>query len=602
MYDYAIVAKKLGKMYMLYQNSIDKILDVFGISKLLFWQKPKYREFWALRDIDLSIKKGEKVGIIGRNGAGKSTLLKIITGNISPTEGSVMVNGKIQALMELGTGFHPEFTGRQNIRAALAYQGLSEKKIAKLEEEIVDFAELEDFIDQPVRTYSAGMYTRLAFSVATAVEPEILIIDEILGAGDAYFTGKCLERMRRLTDDYGATVLFVSHDLASVQMLCERVIWIDRGRIRADGKALDVLKLFSAEVRKDEELRLKARDLRIQKRSAKAINSLNDIFDSFMFHLVTDTPHPLEKHLISEIALYCQNECIGKISVGDAMDNSIEYPHYIIDDRGYMDWGPPQQKDGVLCRAYKNCGGVYNHAPFHFSVLRSLTAQNSNFTLVIKHLLNQKEKVYVELFWKDNYKRLGRLVQKSNSFDCTAVDFNLYEYDITSRNEMEVKMPENQSDLVSYYGSMEMKITCFETLDSEGNPSKIFTSEGTLIGRFHYYAEDRIENPVFVLCIYRPDGTCVTQVIKEAKDIGMDYCEGAGIVDVVFEPLLLGRGSYVVSAGIFKYVNLMDTSESPAYCVMDRNIHFQVYQKDGIAKDLGMIIHPVKWRIAVMDN
>src|SRR5262249_34450273 len=191
MTDIAISLCSLGKMYKLYRRPLDKVVDVLGLGRFLFWRKNTYQEFWALRNLDLEVCKGERLGIIGRNGAGKTTLLKIITGNYAPTEGAVHIEGRIQALMELGTGFHPDFTGRQNIHAALAYQGFSKSEVKKAEADIIDFTELEEFIDQPLRVYSAGMYTRLAFAVATSVRPEVLIIDEILGAGDAAFVAKC---------------------------------------------------------------------------------------------------------------------------------------------------------------------------------------------------------------------------------------------------------------------------------------------------------------------------------------------------------------------------------------------------------------------------
>ena len=230
------------------------------MNRWLFWRKDYYREFWAVCNLHLQIRRGERIGIIGRNGAGKSTLLKLICGNLVPSEGSVpVVAGRIQALMELGTGFHPEFTGRQNIHAALAYQGLPSHEIREKEAAIVDFAELEGFIDQPLKTYSAGMYTRLAFSTATAVEPDILMIDEVLGAGDAYFAGKCFERMRQIAIDSGATVLFVSHDLASVQKLCDRVVWLERGCVRLDGEPLDVSKAYYKTVQQEEAQCLLAR-------------------------------------------------------------------------------------------------------------------------------------------------------------------------------------------------------------------------------------------------------------------------------------------------------------------------------------------------------
>ena len=176
----AIQLHDLGKMYTLFRRPADKVFHALGLDRWMFWQRSVYQEFWALRGINLEVRAGERVGIIGQNGAGKSTLLKLMTGGVTATEGTIRVRGRIQALLELGTGFHPEFSGRQNLRASLALNGLTPRQISQKENGIIDFAELEDFIDQPLRTYSAGMYARLAFSTATAVEPEILIIDEVL--------------------------------------------------------------------------------------------------------------------------------------------------------------------------------------------------------------------------------------------------------------------------------------------------------------------------------------------------------------------------------------------------------------------------------------
>ena len=179
----AIEIINVGKMYELFSSPLRRVLNAFGLDNLLFFESHKRRQlFWALRGVTLNILKGSRVGIIGNNGAGKSTLLKIITGNVSPTEGTVQIDGRIQALMELGTGFHPEFTGRQNIYASLAYQGISKEKILELEQDIIDFSELEKFIDQPVKTYSSGMFVRLAFAIASHADPDILVVDEI-GAG-----------------------------------------------------------------------------------------------------------------------------------------------------------------------------------------------------------------------------------------------------------------------------------------------------------------------------------------------------------------------------------------------------------------------------------
>ena len=223
-------------MYKIFPSRFENLVDAFGINRVLSFRADRYREFWAVRDVDLELRHGSRVGVIGRNGAGKSTLLKMITGGVAPTEGAIEVNGQVQALLDAGAGLHPEFTGRENLRAALTYQGLSSREITSAEKEILEFTELGDFLDQPFRTYSLGMQTRLGFAIATAVRPEILIVDEVLGAGDAYFFAKSTARMMDLVEG-GASVLLVSHSLQQVTRSVDETIWMDRGRVvmRANG-------------------------------------------------------------------------------------------------------------------------------------------------------------------------------------------------------------------------------------------------------------------------------------------------------------------------------------------------------------------------------
>lgn len=251
MSDCAIEIQDLSKVYRVFRNPRYRVLDIFGLPV----PRSSYEECPALRGVDLAVPVGQRLGIIGRNGAGKSTLLKIVAGLVPPTGGNVNVRGTVQALMELGTGFHPEFTGRENVLAALGYRGITGAEARRALEEIVEFSELHEAIDRPLATYSSGMYARLAFSVATSIRPEILIVDEVLSAGDAYFSGKCLRRMQRLTSEEGATVLFVSHDLLAVQALCTRAIWLDRGRIARDGDPLTVVKAYYQAVQEEENRR-----------------------------------------------------------------------------------------------------------------------------------------------------------------------------------------------------------------------------------------------------------------------------------------------------------------------------------------------------------
>lgn len=232
--------RSLGKAYKQYPHKWARLAE---------WVSPfqisKHQLNWVLRGLDFDIFPGEAVGIVGRNGAGKSTLLKIITGTTQPTEGSIEIGGRVAALLELGMGFHPDFTGRQNIFIAGQLLGLNTGEIAAHMGDIEAFAEIGPYIDQPVRTYSSGMQVRLAFSIATAVRPDILIVDEALAVGDAYFQHKCFTRIRQFRAD-GTTLLFVSHDPGAVKTLCDRAILLDGGRIAKAGNPDDVLDYYNA--------------------------------------------------------------------------------------------------------------------------------------------------------------------------------------------------------------------------------------------------------------------------------------------------------------------------------------------------------------------
>ena len=243
--DRVIVAENLGKTYRLYDSVADQAIDVLGLRRALFWRRIVPRDFPALAGVDLAVRRGERVGIVGRNGAGKSTLLKLLAGASDPSTGRLAVRGEVQALMHVGIGFHNEFTGLENVRAALLYTALDERGKAEAEADILEFCELGDFIRQPLKTHSLGMRSRLQFACATAVRPDVLIVDEILGAGDAYFSAKSSDRMQRLTQG-GCTLLLVSHSMQQVLQFCERVVWLDGGRVVQDGPARRVVSAYEA--------------------------------------------------------------------------------------------------------------------------------------------------------------------------------------------------------------------------------------------------------------------------------------------------------------------------------------------------------------------
>lgn len=238
--DLAISISNLSKMYKVYSKPSD-----------MFWEmatgRPRFNPFWALRDISFDVNKGEIVGIIGRNGAGKSTLLRILAGTLDKTEGDYQIKGKISAILELGTGFNPEYSGRDNIRLGCIYQGMNPSQVEEKMEWIIDFSELEDFIDQPFKTYSSGMQARLTFSTAVSVDPDILIIDEALAAGDAYFVSKSLSRIREICKS-GSTVLFVSHLTSTVTSLCNRAVWIECGNLHRIGDPQPIVREYEYEI------------------------------------------------------------------------------------------------------------------------------------------------------------------------------------------------------------------------------------------------------------------------------------------------------------------------------------------------------------------
>ncbi|KTB75607.1 ABC transporter ATP-binding protein [Pseudomonas syringae] len=246
--------KNLGKAYRVYASEFQRIGRWFGIST-----KPK-EEHWVLKHVNFSIHAGEAIGIVGQNGAGKSTLLKMITGTLQPTEGSVQVNGRIAAILELGMGFTADLTGRQNVYHAAGLMGFNADRIDTVIREIEAFAEIGTYFDEPVRTYSSGMQMRVAFAVATAIRPEILIVDEALSVGDSYFQHKSFDRIREFQKQ-GTTLLIVSHDRGSIQALCNRAILLEKGTVIKDGKPEEVMDFYNALIAEKENATVQTREL-----------------------------------------------------------------------------------------------------------------------------------------------------------------------------------------------------------------------------------------------------------------------------------------------------------------------------------------------------
>jgi len=268
----SIKVENLSKCYQIYDQPRDRLKQfiVPRLQRAIGQPSRQYfREFWALKEVSFEVKRGETVGIIGRNGSGKSTLLQMICGTLNPTGGSIQTHGRIAALLELGSGFNPEFSGRENVYMNGAVLGLSREEIDQRFDAIAAFADIGEFIEQPVKTYSSGMYVRLAFAVIAHVDAEILVIDEALAVGDAVFTQKCMRYLRKFKEE--GTLIFVSHDMGSVLNLCERAIWLHHGQLRQMGDSKEIAEAYlqyTLQVVYGQETKLQALDAAIDSQAA----------------------------------------------------------------------------------------------------------------------------------------------------------------------------------------------------------------------------------------------------------------------------------------------------------------------------------------------
>jgi lipopolysaccharide transport system ATP-binding protein len=309
----AIRVSNLSKCYGIYATPHDRLKQFvlprvqryFGITA-----KNYFREFWALKNVSFEVRKGEAVGVIGRNGAGKSTLLQMICGTLSPTNGSVAVDGMVAALLELGSGFNPEFTGRENVYLNASVLGLTREETNARFEEIVAFADIGDFLDQPTKTYSSGMLMRLAFAVNTCVDPDVLIVDEALSVGDAPFQSKCFKRLRKLIDE-GTSILFVSHDISTVRSICNHALWLKDGQSERWGDAMAVAREYEKFCWQEQGIVLQA--------SEGAENKLPQNSHSHIYAGDTDVSSSVPSILFQPNAAFEVNRQRSRMGTGDVV-------------------------------------------------------------------------------------------------------------------------------------------------------------------------------------------------------------------------------------------------------------------------------------------
>lgn len=580
----------VSKMYRLFRAPRHRIMEALGLPV----RKSAADEFWPMRGLSLEIGAGERVGLVGRNGAGKSTLLKLIAGLLQPTEGRVQVRGRVQALMELGTGFHPEFTGRENVLSSFAYQGITGKEAGRLLEDVLDFSELDEFIDKPVKTYSAGMYSRLAFAASTAVRPEILIIDEILGAGDAYFAGKSAKRMRDLTAG-GSTVLFVSHDMSAVQMICNRAVWIERGRVVEDGDPIEVGRSYAASIRRQEELRLRAINLKLSKGDISEMLTDTDTDRVHILRLVAGAGGPPRTPVkVYEFALERGGEKVDGVVVGDAADDDRSQRVHLLTASGYMEWsGPLRDATGRGFREFRDCGGRYRHAPFSVRVPLGLGSVEEFSVRLVHGGAAAGEDVRLELFTGERYVPLGPLEGADADGAPRTQTFSLATGEAVPAGDGPAPAAA-PADASYVYGSGGVALSAVEFFGPTGESQRVFSFGEPLVTEIGWRAERDIPRMAFVIAVYGMDGACVAQVVSPFFASTPE--RRSGTVVARMDPLMVGVGDYVVSVAVFDGLTEADLpGSSEPLAAIDRNYRIKVVPPDGVRMNRGLVVHPVRW-------
>lgn len=575
-----ILLEGVSKTFEVYRTPRARMMATLGLPV----RRGVREEFVAVQDVDLRIHAGERLGLVGRNGAGKSTILKMVAGLLRPTTGTIRVNGDVRALMELGTGFHPDFTGRQNVFASLAYQGVSGDEAELAYEDVLDFTELDDFMERPVKTYSAGMYARLAFATATAVRPEVLIVDEILGAGDAYFAQKSSRRMQSLTGR-GTTLLFVSHDISAVQMMCDRAVWIDRGRIIGDDLPYEISKRYSASIRRQSELRLRAENLKLLRSQIEHLDSTTD--QQVVVRLVAAGESVVKPVRIYSISASVDGIEIDRVEVGGPRDNDAVENVHLLSAPKYMNWSEPRkERDGRRYRDVGDFGGIYQHSPFVVSC-RGVGALGDVHLAIDHGPVAPGSALAVEQYLETGYRRIAELTPgPGGTLECRLV----------GEGEVAIALQEEAlEDADSRYGTDPGAIVSVAFIDADDQHRFVYEVGESFGVRMEWALapETRVFSAVWVVCVYGLDGRCVSQVLSPVDHDLPDK----GVVTARFAPSRIGAGDYLVSVGLFDGLADGNPGGDDVVCILDRSFKLRVTPAPA-SVDRGLVLQDPRWEVS----
>ncbi len=579
----AVRFENVGKMYKVFGSRRASLLDALGLHRLRRASGGRHHEFWALRGIDFELPRGGRLGIIGRNGAGKSTLLKLVTQNFPPTEGRVEVHGAVQALLEVGSGLHPEFSGRENIDASLGLLGLSRKEIAAATEDIADFTELGRFLDQPFKTYSLGMQARLGIGIATTVRPEILIIDEILGAGDAYFFAKSTARMQQLLSE-GASVLLVSHALDQIARFCDETIWLDRGRIVMRGQTTEVVKAYERFTRDLDDRRLRAKNRKTKGFDAFERDSYTAAFD---VRLATTAEAGCE---VTSIELLRDGAVEDTIDVGNAQDADRGQPAHLQLAESGGGWAEmAADPDGTYFRRV----GESSLAIAVFNVW--FLYPDSTYSIRVRYR-SAGGPASLDVFRGEFRAGSGRL-PASDSWT---------EVELPVRRDTEEDQAGGEDAGTAaasrWAGTASLMIGSVRLLDTGGAERAVFTVGEPLIVDVDVVARESGVFPLIPAALtFRADGVVATRHVGPTTVL--DVRDGEHVTArLELGDLLLGNGSYLLSVGLYSALDADDLEPAEFYDYFDRSFEFNVVGNPRLHNEL--VRHPGQWTVtpAVADE
>ena len=535
MSEIAIQASNLTKVYRLYAQPAYRFLDMFG---LLRARAGAFTEHTALGGINLEIHRGEKVAIIGRNGAGKSTFLKLVTNVIQPTAGSLRVAGEVHALLQIGTGFHPDFTGRENVRAYLAQLGLSGPDAARRSDDAIAFAELEEYIDQPVKTYSTGMAMRLMFAASTAIAPDLLVLDEVLGVGDAYFAQKSYERMRELCDRNGSTLLLVTHDIYSATRMCSRVIWLERGTVAMDGEASEVVKAYAESIRAQEERRL-----RLKKQAELADRAREAPLDHqvpLLLEIQASSqriqPCPV---YFSGVALLDRGSVLAELPLGHQVTSNGA----LLVEEGSC-WGERIEWRGRMVRPMLHYGSPFHKVAGVLPVSSDRLSGGSTLTLRLDYWSDEPCDLRIRCF-------RGNVVDDLGALSTVAATWSTYHAPFTPSAASQGSDALIPSDAPFLQGSGAIVITAFDLIDASGEPIHTVRHGEAVTFRIAYRIRQaglREKAQVFIVisrnhtervCKFMTDQFCFDH--QRAPE---------GVIEMRLPRMMLGVGEYSVALEI----------------------------------------------------